>query len=68
VLIFLPAWSLTFWQGWLYWQIFVASTVFITLYFLKESPALIERRLHAGAAAEKEPEQKRIRSFTGAAG
>jgi protein-S-isoprenylcysteine O-methyltransferase Ste14 len=62
-MIFLPAWSLAYWQGWLYWLLFGASLVAITLYFLHHEPALVERRMHAGPSAEKEPRQKLIQTF-----
>jgi protein-S-isoprenylcysteine O-methyltransferase Ste14 len=59
-LIFLPAWSLTYWQGWLYWLVFGAASAVVTLYFLRHDPALVERRMKAGPGAEQEPTQKRI--------
>jgi len=60
LLIFLPAWSLTYWQGWLYWLVFGAASVAVTRYFLRHDPALVERRMKAGPGAEQEPTQKRI--------
>jgi len=62
VLIIVPA-GLTYWQGWLYWIVFSLCCVFLTLYFLRHDPELIERRLHAGARAEKEKSQKIIQAF-----
>lgn len=64
LLIFLPAWSLSFWQGWVYWAVFSVSCIAITLYFLKYDPKLIERRLKAGPGAEKEKAQKIIQLVT----
>jgi protein-S-isoprenylcysteine O-methyltransferase Ste14 len=63
LLIMLPAWSLSFWQGWLYWLVFSACTLGITFYFLKHDPELIERRARAGAGAEKEKIQKIIQAI-----
>jgi protein-S-isoprenylcysteine O-methyltransferase Ste14 len=63
IMIFLPAWSLTYWHGWLYWVLFGASLVVITLYFLRYEPSLVARRMRAGPGAEKEPRQKLIQSF-----
>lgn len=63
VMLFLPAWSLTYWQGWLYWLLFGASLLVITLYFLRHEPSLVERRMRAGPGAEREPRQKVIQSF-----
>jgi protein-S-isoprenylcysteine O-methyltransferase Ste14 len=59
-LIFGSALSLEFWQGWLYWFVFLACSLTVTLYFLRHDPALVERRLKAGPAAEREPTQKLI--------
>jgi protein-S-isoprenylcysteine O-methyltransferase Ste14 len=60
LMIFLPAWSPRYWQGWLYWLLFGAACVLITLYFLRHDRALIERRMQAGPGAETEPRQKLI--------
>ena len=62
LLLFLPAWSLLYWQGWLLLALFAASVLAITTWFLKRDPALIERRLKAGAGAEKERSQKTIQT------
>lgn len=62
LLLMLPAWSLSFWQGWLFWVVFTLGTSFISLYFLKHDPTLVESRLKAGASAEHEPSQKRIQA------
>ncbi len=60
LMIFLPAWSLAYWQGWVYWLLFGSLCVLITLYFLRHDRALIERRMQAGPGAESEPRQKLI--------
>ncbi len=59
VLIFLPAWTLLWWQAWLFLAVFTAAVLAITLYFLERDPALIERRMNAGPAAETEVSQRR---------
>jgi protein-S-isoprenylcysteine O-methyltransferase Ste14 len=60
LVIFLPAWSLQFWQGWLYWLIFGLLCLVLGLYFARHDPALVARRMEAGPKAEKEPRQKLI--------
>jgi protein-S-isoprenylcysteine O-methyltransferase Ste14 len=60
VLLFLPAWTLSWWQAWLFLIVFGAAVTVITLHFLKADPALIERRLKAGPGAEKEQSQRII--------
>ncbi len=63
LMIFLPAGSIRYWQGWLFWINFAVCCVVFNLYFLRYDPALVERRLRAGPAAEREPMQKRIQAF-----
>jgi len=64
--VMLPAWSLTFWQGWTYWIVLSACVLVVTLYFLKHDPALVQRRLKGGPVAEKEPVQRKILWLTSA--
>lgn len=58
VLLFAPAGTLDFWQGWLFLAVFVGCTVPLGLYFMIHDPALVERRMKVGPAAEQEPAQK----------
>src|SRR4051812_4758059 len=67
LMIFLPAWSPDYWQGWVYWLLFGTCCVVVTLYFLRHDRALIARRMQAGPAAETEPRQKLILSFASVA-
>ena len=62
LVIIVPA-GPSYWQGWLYWIVFSLCCVILTLYFLRHDPALIERRMHAGARAEKEKSQQVIQAF-----
>ena len=48
LLLFLPAWTLRFWEAWLYWAVFSLAVILITLHFLEHDPGLIGRRLEAG--------------------
>ena len=43
--IFLPAGTLHYWQGLVFWTGFALLTLFITVYFGKKSPDLLARRL-----------------------
>ncbi len=63
LLLFVPAWSVRFWEAWVYWTLFGVSVLLITLYFLKHDPALIESRLAAGPGAEREKSQKVIQAL-----
>ena len=60
IVIFLPAWTLRYWQGWLYWLIFGISCLVLGLYFVRHDPALAARRTDMGPRAEKERRQKLI--------
>src|ERR1700760_2028753 len=64
VLLFLPAWSLTWGQGWIFIGLLGALSAAITLYLAAYDPALLERRLRAGPGAEQERSQKIIPLMT----
>jgi protein-S-isoprenylcysteine O-methyltransferase Ste14 len=60
ILLFAPAWTLDYWQAWVYLFVFSASSALITLYLWKNDPKLLERRIKAGPGAEQEKSQKSI--------
>jgi protein-S-isoprenylcysteine O-methyltransferase Ste14 len=51
--LFLPAGSLNYWQGWIYWAVFFSNVTAISVYFIKKDLTLIANRLKAGPTAEK---------------
>jgi protein-S-isoprenylcysteine O-methyltransferase Ste14 len=59
-LLFLPAWTLDYWQAWVFLAVFSVSVFAITVYLMKNDPKLLERRVHAGSLAEKATNQKLI--------
>ncbi len=63
LLIFVPAGSVTFLEGWAYLCIFALSAGLITVYLWKSDPKLLERRVNAGPGAEREWSQKLIQLF-----
>jgi len=63
VLIFLPAGTFDYWQGWLFLGTFAASTVGFTVYLAIYDRPLLERRLKAGPQHEREWSQKIIVSL-----
>jgi protein-S-isoprenylcysteine O-methyltransferase Ste14 len=65
--LFLPAWSLKFWQAWIYLFIFGTSSLLITFFLMKKDMELLQRRLSAGPGAEKEKSQKFIQAVAGIA-
>jgi protein-S-isoprenylcysteine O-methyltransferase Ste14 len=62
-LLFVPAWTLDYWQAWTFLAVYFASSLAITLYLMKNDPKLLERRMGGGPTAEKETTQKIIMSF-----
>jgi len=66
-MLFGPAWTLEFWQAWAFLSVFGGSASAITLYLMKNDPRLLERRVYAGPAAEKEMSQKIIQTITSTA-
>ena len=62
-LLFAAAWTLDYWQAWVYGAIFVGMSSAIGIYFLQRDPKVIARRIKAGPAAESEPTQKIIMSI-----
>lgn len=59
-LIFLPAWTIHYWQAWVFLAVFSISVLAITLYLMENDPKLLEKRVNAGSAAEKQARQKII--------
>jgi protein-S-isoprenylcysteine O-methyltransferase Ste14 len=57
-LVFLPAWTIRYWQGWTFVAVFIACCTAYTLYLAKHDPALLKRRTEAGVSHEKESTQK----------
>jgi len=53
LVLFLSAGSLKFWQGWVWLAIISAMTLFITAFFIKRNPGLLNRRMKV---KEKEPQ------------
>ena len=56
-LLFLPAGTLDYWQAWVFLAVFSIASL-STVYWLKKDPAALERRMHAGPAAETRTVQK----------
>jgi protein-S-isoprenylcysteine O-methyltransferase Ste14 len=62
---FLGAGTFRFWQAWVYMFLFGGSSLLITLYLMDKDMDLLQRRLKAGPAGEKEKKQKVIQLFAG---
>ena len=62
LLLFLPAGSFGFWQGWLLMGILFIPMLIAGLIMMKKSPDLLRKRLDA---KEEQPEQKAVIAFSG---
>jgi protein-S-isoprenylcysteine O-methyltransferase Ste14 len=62
-ILFAAAGTARYWQGSAYLAIFAAQAALVTLYLLRKDPALLERRMRGGPAAEKRLAQRIIMLF-----
>jgi protein-S-isoprenylcysteine O-methyltransferase Ste14 len=63
IFLFLPGWSFNYWQAWVFLVVFSISVFFITLFFLRKDPSLIQSRLKVGPVAEQQKSQKIIQAL-----
>lgn len=61
-LIFVPAWSFRYWQGWLLMGILFVPMLIAGLMMLRKNPELLQKRLNA---KEQEAEQKTVVKLSG---
>jgi protein-S-isoprenylcysteine O-methyltransferase Ste14 len=59
-MLFLPAGTLHYWQGWALLAVFALSTWIFSVYLMRTNPAALERRMQAGPKKESRPVQKFI--------
>ncbi len=60
VVLFIPAGTLGYWQAWMYLVTLFIPVSFVVLYFLKNDPAFLERRMKF---REREVQQKLVAKF-----
>lgn len=60
MLLFGIAWTLDWWQAWLFLGIYFACAIALSLWMMRHDRALMERRMRGGPTAEKEPTQRLI--------
>jgi protein-S-isoprenylcysteine O-methyltransferase Ste14 len=63
VLLFGIAWTLDWWQAWLFLAVYFSCAIALTLFLYAKDQALLERRMRGGPLAEKEPIQRLIMSI-----
>jgi protein-S-isoprenylcysteine O-methyltransferase Ste14 len=61
-IIFVPAGTLAFWEGWVYLGILLIPMFFVVAYLFRNAPDLLVRRMKM---RERESEQSRIVAFSG---
>ena len=59
-LLFVPAGTLRYWEAWVYLAIFNGASTLMTIFLMRHDPALLERRMKGGPAAETRPAQRII--------
>ena len=62
-LLFVPAGTLNYWQGWAYLSTFTLCSLAYTVYLAKHDQALLKRRTEVGIAHEQETAQKVVIFF-----
>jgi len=63
MVIFVPAGTVNFWQGWLCLAVFMGCAALITVYLARYDRALLASRVSAGPTAETRPVQKMIQAL-----
>src|ERR1700680_1595780 len=58
--LFIPVWTLNYWEAWVFLIIFFGSAFTITIDLMRKDPKLLERRITVGPTDEKETSQKII--------
>ncbi len=61
-IIFIPAWTLDYWQGWAFFATLMVSTALVTIHMAVYDKPLLESRMRMGPTAEKTAVQKLITS------
>jgi protein-S-isoprenylcysteine O-methyltransferase Ste14 len=64
IVLFLPAWTLDYWQAWVFIVVFLVCANAIGIYLSLKDPELLERRKKFGPAAEQTTAQKIIISLS----
>jgi protein-S-isoprenylcysteine O-methyltransferase Ste14 len=60
VLLFLPAWTLAYWQAWVFIVVFVASAEATGVYLALKDPELLERRKNLGFQGKEQSMTQKI--------
>jgi protein-S-isoprenylcysteine O-methyltransferase Ste14 len=58
LMLFVPAGTLNYWQGWTFIVVFALATLIPSVYLAKHDPAALKRRMKAGPTKETRPVQR----------
>lgn len=61
-LVFLPAWTVDYWQAWVFLAVYGVAGIVIMAYLARRDPKLLERRMSGGPWAETRTSQRVIMS------
>ncbi len=61
--IFLPAGTLSYWQGWVFLAVFAGCVILITAYLIRFDQRLLASRVQAGPTAETQKSQQLLQSL-----
>ena len=59
-MVFIPAGTLNYWQGWAYLVVAIFVSALYTIYLVKYDPALLQRRQQAARRTKKSPRKKSL--------
>ena len=62
ILLFIPAWDLSYWNGWLFIGLLFIPMFIAGIFLMFKNPELLRKRLNA---KEKEKDQKEVLAFSG---
>lgn len=65
--VFLPAWTLHYWQAWLCLAVFFIPASAMSVWMARNDPALLARRMQAGPTAEKKAAMRVAQSIASVA-
>ena len=58
MVVFVPAWTISYWQGWAYIAVATTASIISTAYLARTNPAALQRRMQGGPRAESRTTQK----------